>query len=136
MVISPKDYVLERKFSMGATGIAFDFESTSLLISDQANQEEDELQTMWEEEQEKRRKFDQQRASELRSAAVDSNMRKVLTRSGPKPWNPNHKTRAATCARYQPDPDLNPGARTTKRGQRHAQPRFHPACGTCMFRTH
>jgi hypothetical protein len=84
MVVSPKDYVLERKFSMGATGIAFDFESTSLLLSDQANQEEDELQIMWEEEQERRRKFDQQRSSELRAAAVDSNMRKVPD-PGPKP---------------------------------------------------
>ncbi len=69
MVRSQPIYELKRTFSLAASGIQLDCESTTPLLEKEA-EEEDELQKMWLDEQERRKQFDLRRAAEMRAVIM------------------------------------------------------------------
>jgi hypothetical protein len=84
MAKSEPIYTLKRCGSLASSGLVLDFESTNPLRVKKEGDEGfiDELHEAWVKEQEKRRLFDLQYASELRHEQVDNNLRRGRNADG------------------------------------------------------
>jgi hypothetical protein len=84
MAKSEPMYTLKRCGSLASSGLVLDFESTNPLRVKKEGDEGfiDELHEAWVKEQEKRRQFDLQYASELRHEQVDNNLRRGRNADG------------------------------------------------------
>jgi len=77
-------YTLKRCGSLASSGLVLDFESTNPLRAKKEGDEGfvDELHEAWVNEQEKRRQFDLQYASELRNDQVENNLKRGRNANG------------------------------------------------------